>query len=325
MTSPRPNQDIVHNNQSKWHNINRLKIRQLILLDALGDTLNLRLAAEGTHTTQPAASRMLKRLEETVGVELFERSQAGLKPNLAGELMIRYARKVLSDLVLAREEINQVANGLSGTINIGAVLSSASHILPKSIARLVTDFPRLQVSIQEGELHMLLDALRRGNLDLVLGRLNPMSDYQDLHYQVLSNEYFVIVAGCNHPLTSAKVLKAKDLVDSQWILPPRTTPIRNLIDNFFIKKIKRAPERVIASVSLATNQILINELECIGILPREAALAQQAAGTLKILPFDLGEIFGPLAIIRLSGEVTHRGNLALIAKIKEVVETSVPV
>ena len=315
MSSPK---DLVHaviSTRSKWQTASRFKIRHLILLDALGETRNLRLAAEATHSTQPAASRMLKSLEDGVGVALFERTASGLKPNLQGQLMIRYARKILADLSMAREEALQMAHGLSGVVNIGAVLSTASQVLHKGIASLVADYPELQVSIQEGESHMLFEALRRGHLDLMLGRLNPLTEYKDLQYQVIGNEYFVAVAGRNNELAAEQSLRPHDVVEQQWILPPKSTPIRSLIDGFFVRKTGQAPSRVIDSVSLVTNQILLNELNCLTIVPKDAAQEYERAGVLKMLPLDMGEIFGALAIFTI-GEATHRGTLALMARIK---------
>ena len=325
MSSPKDSAQSAQSRHSKWQVASRFKIRQLILLDALGDTSNLRLAAEATHTTQPAASRMLKNLEDSVGVVLFERTTSGLKPNLQGKLMIRYARKILADLNMAREEALQMANGLSGVVNIGTVLSTASQVLHKSIASLVADYPDLQVSIQEGESHMLFEALRRGHLDLMVGRLNPLTEYKDLQYQVIGNEYFVAVAGRNNALAAAQSLRPDDVVGQQWILPPKSTPIRSLIDGFFVRKTGHAPLKVIDSVSLVTNQILLNELNCLTIVPKDAAQEYQRAGVLKILPLDMGEIFGALAIFTMGGEVTHRGTLALIARIKAAALSQAPV
>ncbi len=303
---------------AKWHVASRIRLRQLMLVDALGDVRNLRLAADMLHTTIPAASRLLRQLEDTMGVPLFERHREGLRPNLHGDIMIRYARKVLNDLAAVRGEIQAVAHGLSGDLRIGTVQSTANLILPRSIASLVREYPSLSVSIQEGEMHMLLDGLRRGSLDLVIGRGMTRARLDDLTYQIITIEYFSVIAPAHHPLARARRVTPQECVDQPWILPPRHIPLRNLIDSFFVRKAGRAPARVIESVSVHTNQALLRELNGLGILPTNTALRYQDEGQLRVVALDLGEIAGPLAIITPAGDTLHRGVRALVQRIEQL-------
>lgn len=291
-----------------------------MLVDALGDVGNLRLAADMLHTTIPAASRLLRQLEDVIGVPLFERQRDGLHANIHGDIMIRYARKVLNDLATVRAEIQSVAHGLSGTLRIGTVQSTANLVLPRSVAALVREYPSLSVSIQEGEMHMLQDALRRGQIDLLIGRGIQRTGLDDLSYQIIATEYFSVIAGSRHPLAHAVEVRPSEVVDEQWILPPRHIALRNLIDSFFVRKTGRAPGRVIESVSVTTNQALLAELGCLGVLPTNTASQYEQAGALSVLPLDLGEISGPLAIITPAGDTAHRGVRALIGHIERLVE-----
>ncbi|WP_394062360.1 LysR substrate-binding domain-containing protein [Alcaligenes sp. WGS1538] len=302
--------------RQRWHQVARFKLRHLVLLDAIGELRNLRLAAEHTHMTQPAASRMLKHIEGLLGLPLFERGKHGLRPNPEGELMIRYARRMIHDLLAAQSEIQQLDQGLAGSILVGSVQSSASQILPRSVARLLRLHPGLHISVQEGESHMLIDALRAGKLDLVVGRLSTGSSHHDLNVDIISTEPFVVVANCRHPFAGRKQIDARELADEQWVLPPRSTPIRHVIDSLFIKNIQQTPGRVIDSVSLSFNQVLLQEMQCLAILPRTTAQALQEQGLLRILPFELGQLLGALTIVTLKNGVPRRSVQALVQALR---------
>src|SRR3990170_3396374 len=100
----------------------RLKLRQLLLLRALRDSGNLRRSAAALNLTQPAATRMLQDLENTLGLKLFERSQRGMAPTPYGEAMIRHAGAVLADLDSAREELSALADGSHGRVAVGTLM-----------------------------------------------------------------------------------------------------------------------------------------------------------------------------------------------------------
>lgn len=302
--------------RQRWQQVARFKLRHLVLLDAIGELQNLRLAAEHTHMTQPAASRMLKHIENLLGLPLFLRGRHGLRPNSEGELMIRYARRMIYDLQAAQHEIQQLGQGLKGSIMVGSVQSSASQILPRSVARLLSQHTGLHISIQEGESHMLTDALRAGKLDLLVGRLNTGSAHHELNVEILSTEPFLVVANCHHPFAKRSQVQACELVEEQWILPPRTTPIRHVFDSLFIKSIQQTPARVIDSVSLSFNQVLLQEMQCLAILPRTTAATLEKQGLLRILPFELGQLLGALTIVTLKNNVPRGTVQALIQALR---------
>ena len=99
---------------SNWFVRARLKTRQLLLLAAMEEEGNVRRAADVLGMTQPAASRLLKELEDMLGVSLFDRTPHGMHATLYGEVMIRHARMVLSNLSHAHDEISALRAGSNG-------------------------------------------------------------------------------------------------------------------------------------------------------------------------------------------------------------------
>src|SRR5471032_2557674 len=109
-----------------WFIRARLKTRQLLLLVAMEEEGNIHGAAEVLNMTQPAASKLLKDLEDMLEVKLFDRLPRGVRPTWYGETMIRHARMALASLSQAHEEIDALKAGRFGSCSIGAITAPPS-------------------------------------------------------------------------------------------------------------------------------------------------------------------------------------------------------
>src|ERR1044072_9798173 len=112
-----------------WFLRARLKTRQLMLLIAIGDEGNIHRAAEILNMSQPAASKLLKDLEDVLGISLFERLPRGMRPTWYGETMIRHARIALSSLTQAGSELEALKTGGFGEVSVGAVTGPAVSLV----------------------------------------------------------------------------------------------------------------------------------------------------------------------------------------------------
>ncbi|WP_353622889.1 LysR family transcriptional regulator [Aliirhizobium terrae] len=91
--------------------LRHLKSSQLLLLIGLGEAASLRKAASALNMTQPTATKLIQDLEAAVGVALFERSRRGMRPTSYGEVMIRHARLMRTEIIRTREELDSLAQG----------------------------------------------------------------------------------------------------------------------------------------------------------------------------------------------------------------------
>ena len=296
----------------------RLKLRQLLLLRALRDNGNLRRSAAALNLTQPAATRMLQDLETMLGLKLFERSHRGMSPTPYGEVMIRHADAVLADLDSAREELSALAEGSHGRVAVGTLMSTASLLLPRTIARAKARSSRLQITVQEGTHENLLEALLRGDLDLMLGRVLPGGENDAVLIEVLYREEFRVVCGAANPLARRR-RKLGELVDRPWILPPAQVPLRHRMEALFLAEAGRRPSDLVESVSLLTNLTLLRESAALGVLPAETARHYAKLGLIAELGVSLKGILGPVALVtrrnhaRSPAAETFLADLRLIA------------
>ncbi|MGZ5181846.1 MAG: LysR family transcriptional regulator, partial [Ramlibacter sp.] len=97
----------------------KLKFRHLLLLDILGRTRNLRLAAEQMHMTQPAATKILADIESIFGAQLFERLPRDMRPTDLGQFALRFARVGLADLGKFVDDFNALRDGGHGKLTVG--------------------------------------------------------------------------------------------------------------------------------------------------------------------------------------------------------------
>lgn len=305
----------------KWFVRNRLKLRQLLLVSALGESGNLRRAAAQLAMTQPTATKLLRELEHSMGVKLFERSRRGMAATLCGQSMVRHARSLLAGLDAARDEIGAISEGASGRLVVGTMVSTAPVLLPRSLAALTAAKPGLRISILEATHDMLVAALKRGEIDVMLGRVMGGAEMDELESEVLYRDEFRVVCGPRHPLGSAKRVRLPQLARERWILPPPTTPLRQRLDILFMTQAGERPQHALESVSLLTNLTLLQETRMLGVMPADVAQHFARNGLLKVLPVPLPELFGPVALITAANRPRPPAVAALIEELRGAART----
>ena len=117
-----------------WFVRSRLKPRQLQLIVALGREGNIHRAAESLAVAQPAASKLLKDLEDALQIQLFERLPLGMRATTYGEVLIRHAEVALGALKDAGTELDALRSGRAGHVAIGAITAPAVTLLPIAVA-----------------------------------------------------------------------------------------------------------------------------------------------------------------------------------------------
>ena len=203
-----------------WFIRARLKTRQLMLLTAICDEGNIHRAAEVLNMSQPAASKLLKDLEDMLGVSLFERQPRGMRPNWYGETMIRHARIALSALREAGQEIDALKAGLSGHVSLGAITGPALSLIPQAIMIVARENPKLRVELHVESSNVLIEQLAQGKIDIMIGRLFERQEKTGLRYERLAEEPVAAVVRPGHPLLDVAGLTLAQVERKPWIVPP---------------------------------------------------------------------------------------------------------
>jgi len=280
---------------------NRLKLRQLNLLAALGEVGSLHKAAAQLGMTQPAATRLLRELEETMEAPLFERSSRGLHPTDMGRLLIRHATMFVSGIDHIQEEAHALKAGNAGSLKIGLFPGAWPLLLPRAIMLLKQQTPRIEIEIQDGTQEALLTALRAGTVQVIIGRTPDGEAAKDLTFDVVLRETFSVVCRREHPsLTSAGTHTLADLIDHRWILPLPQTPLRDGVNLQWLSQCGRLPTDIIESVSVTTNLALLWESDYVALMPKSIARYYTDKQLVDILVDTVPGLVGPVSMITLA-------------------------
>jgi DNA-binding transcriptional LysR family regulator len=275
----------------------RLKGPQVLLLNALAEHGSLHRAAAAIHTTQPAATGLLRQLEDALGVSLFLRHAKGMTPTTCGEVMIRYARGVLHDFERAREEMSALTAGHEGVLHVGSVMGAVPGLVAAALARYKESYPKVRVSLLVESSDILLPALLRGDLDVAVGRLPDGHSDEGLELHALQREPMSVVVGRTHPLRRKARVSVADLMQYTWVLHPEGSPMRHRIDQAVLASgATRLPD-VLETASLLATTAMLERTTMISIIPAAAASHYAAYGIVQVLPLELPLSMAPLALI----------------------------
>jgi len=196
--------------------ISWLTLRDLEYLVAVATHGHFGKAAESCHVSQPTLSAQIKKIEEFLGVTLFERTNRRVAITDVGRRVADQARRVLEEAQKIIGLLGKGATPLTGTLRLGAIATIGPFLIPRFLGPLRKAFPSLNLIFQEGLTNPLLKQLREGNLDAVIGART----FDESGFKVLPLyfEPFVLAAPAGHPIAKKKPLRASDLRAQDMVL-----------------------------------------------------------------------------------------------------------
>jgi len=270
-----------------WFIRARLKTRQLLLLVALAEEGNIHRAAQVLNMTQPAASKLLKDLEDMLEVELFERLPRGMRPTWYGESMIRHARMVLANLGQAYDEITALKAGLFGQVGVGAITTPGITLLPRAMSQIKQEHPNLRVSLDIETSPVLMERLAQGKLDMVVARLSAEHDKAMYRYEQLAEEPICALVRSGHPLLSVAGLTLRDVASAGWIVPPAGSVLRHRFDLMYQEESLTPPINVIETSSLLFVTKMLEQSDMIAVLSQAVGQYYASHGMAALLPLQM--------------------------------------
>ncbi|MGA7537685.1 MAG: LysR family transcriptional regulator [Steroidobacteraceae bacterium] len=274
-----------------------LTASHLRLLVAIVEERSLVAAAKRLNMTQPAVTKSLQAAEHQLGIRLFDRTASGMVPTVYGRALVARARVVLSQLRSAVQEINDLRAGTAGRIVVGTLLTASASLLPAAIAQLGKRGRNNVVTVVEGTNDVLIPGLRRGDVDIVVGRLPAFTNSNDLNQEILLFDAACIVVRREHPLVRSPDLHLPDLLKWDWILPPLETRLRSDIEKSFRDEDLTPPIPAVESVCFPVNQALLLTTNCVSVWPGQlASHSLEFGGEIAILPIELPATRCPIGI-----------------------------
>ena len=271
--------------------LNRMRMRQVALMLAIEEHRTLRAAAQHLGMTQPAASKMLHELEDALGEALFDRAGRGLQPNPAGLAVMNTFRGLRNSMTALGHELAELRLGSSGKLFVGSIMVATTTCLSDALIALKKRYPLLSIEVSVDTSDRLIELLRSGSLDVVLGRLPDAASAanQDCVFEPIGEEAIAVVASCAHPLLrqagKARVNFAS-LAAFPWILQPRGSPSREVVEQEFSSHHAHLPLGLIETTSILIAASLIARSEMLAVIPRSIACHYEEHSLLRILPYS---------------------------------------
>lgn len=259
-----------------------MTLSELRFVVAVAKERNFRRASEKCFVSQPALSLAIKKLEDDLGVMIFERSRTDISPTPIGEKIIEQAIKALEEVNHIREIAKQGNNQLSGAFRLGLIYSVGPYLLPEIIPILRKTAPEMPLDIEENLTAQLENQLKNGVIDAAVIAL-PF-DVPGINTLPLYDEKYVVMVPIDHAWANRKSVAADELADENVLL-------LNSGHCYSHQVLQACPDlsrkgQVLQGNSLETIRNMVASNLGVTVLPCSAATERYTNPLVKVIPFQ---------------------------------------
>lgn len=273
----------------------RIKFRHVQCFVEIARHRSLKRAADRLFLTQPAISKTLKELEDILGAQLLNRSRAGVTLTREGDVFLQFAEMSVGALQQGIDGVGQVSAAGGQTLTVGALPSVAAWLLPVVVREMAEVAPDVVLRVLDGPHAYLVDRLRQGALDLVIGRLGAPETMQQLSFTQLYNEHVEFVVRPGHPILNDPRLER--IAEWPVVYPSPGSAILPLVERFLIANGMGDLPRKIETVSGAFGRVHVRNSDAVWIISAGVVANELAEGRLVRLPIDTALTRGPVGLM----------------------------
>ena len=274
----------------------RIKFRHLQAFMEVARQKSVNRAAELLHISQPAVTKTIRELEDILAVALLERDGRGIRLTSHGEVFMRYAGATLTALRQAVDSVAKESARTGPPVRVGALPTVSARIMPHAISRFLAEGTGSPVKVVTGENAVLLEQLRMGDLDLVVGRLAAPEKMTGLSFEHLYSERVLLTVRAGHPLLEPGTNVFERLGAFPVLMPTRNSVIRPIVEQFLIAHGIPAPVTQIETVSDAFGRAFVRMSDAVWIISEGVVAGDIADGRLVALPIATQETRGPVGL-----------------------------
>ena len=266
-------------------------VRTLI---AVADAGSYAGASANTGLAQPSLHRVIRDLSIALKRPLVERRGKGIAITEQGRRTVRAFRLGMAELEAGLSELEALSGRETGRISIGAMPLSRARLLPTAVAEFYRQRPDARTVIVEGSFRELIEPLRDGVIDVMIGALRDTSVGDDLVQRPLFIDRLVVLGRTDHPLARIKhEISVQDLAEYPWAISAPGTPLRIQWERMFAGT---TPPRIpVESGSVLANRELLRKSDLLTLLsPDQVAMELEVGWLVKICeaPGDLERTIG---------------------------------
>jgi DNA-binding transcriptional LysR family regulator len=188
-------------------------------------------AAEVLSISQPALSRSIARLEEELGVPLFERQGRTIALNTYGKIFLNRVNRAIQEIDLGQQEIQDLLDPLKGSVSLGFINSQGSNLIPNLLGLFRQSFPEIRFMLYQNVTNRVLDQLEAGEIDFCFCA-KPLAR-ENIRWIQLFTEEIILIVPKGHPLAQRKAVKLKELREESFIAFKKKLSLGEIIDQIF--------------------------------------------------------------------------------------------
>ncbi|HEV7437704.1 MAG TPA: pca operon transcription factor PcaQ [Pseudorhizobium sp.] len=302
----------------------RVKFRHLHTFLEVARQKSVVKAAELLHVSQPAVTKTIRELEEALGVAVFEREGRGIRITRYGEVFLRHAGAAITALRQGLDSVSQELSDAAPPVRVGALPTVSTRIMPRAMTLFLQENTGSRIKIVTGENAVLLEQLRVGDLDLVVGRLAAPEKMTGFSFEHLYSEQVVFTVRPGHPLLASGGSVFETLEQYPVLMPTRGSVIRPYVEQLLIANgVGRLPLQV-ETVSHAFGRAFTRSSDAVWIISQGVISDDLAEGLLSTLPVDTSETKGPVGLT-LKADISPSAPQAILMQtIRQAAEEIVP-
>ncbi|GGO85905.1 pca operon transcription factor PcaQ [Marinobacterium nitratireducens] len=275
---------------------NRIKYRHLQCFLEVARQGSVGRAADMLALTQPAVSKKLKELEEMLGVRLLERSKKGVELTQFGEVFLKYASASVAALREGADSIAQARQKGKTRLSVGVLPTVATSIMPHAVKSLYDSDLGVTLNLVSGPNSQLLNQLRVGALDLVVGRLGAVDLMSGLAFQYLFSERVAFVVRNRHPLARDGALNIAAISDYTMLRPSPESAVAPAIERLLLALGTATPKDSVETISDSFGKEYIRQTDAIWLISRGVVAHELSTGEFVELPIDTVDTQGPVGL-----------------------------
>ena len=295
-----------------------MNIQQLEYILAVDTYRHFAKAAEHCRVTQPTLSMMIQKLEDELGIKLFDRNLQPVRPTPAGRKVIEQARNVLYQASLIKDIVNEEEQSLKGTFRLAVLPTIAPYLLPRFFPQLMEKYPELDIRVTEMKTQDIQQALHAGDLDA--GIIASKLEDTFLTEETLFYEQFYAYVSRKEPSFKHDVIRTSDITGEHLWLLDEGHCFRDQLVRFCQMEAVKVSQMAYRLGSMETFMRMVESGKGITFIP-ELAVAQ--------LTEEQRQLVRPFAIPRPTRQVvlaTNRDFIrhSLLCVLKEEIKAAVP-
>jgi LysR family pca operon transcriptional activator len=283
----------------------RIKIRHLEAFVEVARQKSVGRAAITLSLTQPAVTRTIRELEQIVGTPLIERDGRGIRLSHQGEVFLSHAGSGLAAVRGGIAALANVATVAGPPVRIGALPTVSATIMPGAVADFLASGLKSPLMVTTGENRVLLDQLRKGDLDLVMGRMPAPENMASLRFEQLYRDRVVFIVSSRHPLAGQRQVAADILSRHPVLVPPAGSIIHPFVERVMLEQGMAPPVKAVETVSDSFGRAFLRSTNAIWIISRGVVAAELGSGEFVELPIDTGTTMGAVGLITRETDRPH--------------------